>query len=597
MNKSTLKSPFTLLVYFLKKSSVLFVLTILMSIILVGLGIGVPWVMRIIIDDFLRDSSLDPTLRYEGFTLFMFYYVGLVMLQIALRYIHGILNALIGMRMERDLRSAAFHKLGRLPVSYFTTITEGEIVHRIETDSAGLRNYYGVLYALIDSVINIVFVYATVAVIDWRLAIAVAVIVPFFAGWMKLFGRLLKQFNEKIRANNSHVKGVINEIINHVETLQILKKEDVFLRRYGEGVERTNKLQIRLGKTITLLGYELVLLLERVVQALTLGYLALLFLGGNLIITAGLIYAVSSYIDRIMGPLHGVFNNLNALEDSIVATNRLRHFLLEEEVSDDPQAEELMDLKVPVRFDHVTFEYTANTPILKDINLTIAVGETIGIVGATGSGKSTLMNLLVQFYEPTSGYLWVGNQLMSHYSKSSYRHRLGIVLQTPSLFHGSLRDNLVLGESGFSDSELIHSLDQLGLMHLLQRDSLGLDQQIAIDGENLSVGEKQLIAFARILLRHPDLVLLDEATANIDSETEQKIQHAVNLISHQSTMVIIAHRISTIKNADRILVMDHGVITAEGTHSELVEKSALYKSMYQSQLMINKEPHLHKVLQ
>lgn len=592
MTKLSLRSPLHLLFFFLRKSIGLFLLTVVLSIILVALGVSIPWIMRIVIDDYLRPTDLDAALRYSGFTLFMFYYVGLVMLQIALRYLHGILNALIGMRMERDLRTAAFVKLGKLPISYYADHSDGEIVHRIETDSAGLKNYYSVLYALIDSVINIVFIYATVALIDWRLAIAVAVIVPFFTVWMRLFGRLLKRFNESIRDNNSRVKGIINEIINHVEILQLLGKEDFFLNRYGAGVEITNKLQIKLGKTITLLGYELVLLLERIVQALTLGYLALQFIQGDLLITAGLIYAVSSYIDRIMGPLHGVFNNLNALEDSVVATNRLRFFLLEQEVDESPSATDLDNLPMPIRFENVSFHYIKDAPILQGINLTIHEGETIGIVGATGSGKSTFMNLLMKFYSPVGGTIWLGEQSLDNVSTSSYRNHLGIVLQTPSLFYGTLRDNLILGNLNYTDQELSDALDRLGLLHLVHRDPAGLNQMIAIDGENLSVGEKQLIAFARILLRHPSLVLLDEATANIDSETEQKIQHAVNLIANQSTMIIIAHRISTIQNANRILVMDKGVIIAEGTHTYLLATSAIYQSMYHAQLMQKKDPNL-----
>lgn len=584
MNKQHHGHPFRVLFTYLKSSWILLTITFLITGVLVALGLSIPWVMRSVLDDYLGNASLDIETKTAGFYLYMLIYIGLVLLQIAMRYLHGVINTLIGMRLERNLRENAFAKLGRLPIDYFSNRSEGQIVHRIETDSGGLRGLFTVTYALAESILNIIFVYATLILIDWRLAIAVAIIIPFFGVWMRLFSSLLRRFNEKLRQNNSVIKGVINEIIYHVELLQLLTKEKYFLNRYERAVTESNRLQIQLGTSITMYGFELVLLFQRVVQALTLAYLATLFIGGNLTITAGLIYAISSYIDRIMGPLHGVFSNINSLEDSIVATERMSEFLDEAEDSSLTGHQHVEHLRYPIHLNNVSFGYTPQQKVLDSINLTIHEGETIGIVGSTGSGKSTLMNLIMRFYPVSQGSISIGEYPLDSIEPTSYRHHLGIVLQTPSLFKGTLKDNLVLGNSNYLDQDLIQSLEQVGLDYLVDRHPLGIHQPIEVGGENLSVGEKQLIAFARILLRTPDIVLLDEATANIDSETEQKIQKAVELIASQSTMLIIAHRISTISHADRILVMDKGRIVAQGTHEELVQHNPIYQLMYRAQL-------------
>lgn len=582
MNKS--HSPFKLLLHHLAKAKWIFLITVLLSIVLIVVGMVIPWIMKIVIDTYLSDQSLPPATRLSGFQLFMGYYIGLVFLQIGLRYLHGVLSTLIGMRIERDLRISAFDKINRLPLSFFIDTSEGQIVHRIETDSGGLRSYFNVMYALTESVISIIVVYATIIWIDWRLAIAIAIIVPIYGLWMKAFSALLNKFNERIRENNGLIKATINEIIYHVEMLQIINKQSFYLKRYSDAVTTTNQLQIKLGTSITLYGYELVLLFERTIQALALGYLSVLFVNGNLAITTGLIFTISTYIDKIVGPLHGVFNQLNALDDSQVATRRMQNFLALDEVPATHLLPAIKDLKKPIQFNNVTFGYTNEHQVLKDFIFNLVPGETVGIVGATGSGKSTLMNLLMRFYQPQLGNITIDGSDIALFDVTSYRQHLGIVLQSPSLFIGSLRDNLLLSEITVSDGELIDALEKVGLSYLLSRTHNGLDFHIETDGNNLSVGEKQLLAFARILLRHPDLVLLDEATANIDSATEQKIQQAVHLIAKNSTMLIIAHRLSTIRDANRIIVMDQGRIKAQGTHSELVMTSDLYRQMHEAQM-------------
>ena len=244
--------------------------------------------------------------------------------------------------------------------------------------------------------------------------------------------------------------------------------------------------------------------------------------------------------------------------------------------------EEAPEIEGNVRFEDVKFSYVENKQVLNGISLDISQGKTIGIVGQTGSGKSTLMNLLLEFNDYDSGHIFVDGNEINKYNKASYRRNLGIVLQSPALFAGTIKSNITMGRE-YPDELVIDVINKVGASHLIEKNELGIYAPVSFRGENLSLGEKQLIAFARILLRNPKIVILDEATANIDSDTEEKIKNAMNIISKGRTTFIIAHRLSTIKEADSIIVFEDGNIVGMGKHDDLYKDCLVYKDMYDSQ--------------
>ena len=285
----------------------------------------------------------------------------------------------------------------------------------------------------------------------------------------------------------------------------------------------------------------------------------------------------------MINPINAIFNNLNELEDSMVGATRVYMFI--DEANDTrihTGLEAPNDIKGVVDFKNITFAYVEGKNVLNDVSLHVDAGKTIGIVGHTGSGKSSLMNLLLAYNDNQEGSLMVDGVDIKEYNKASYRKNLGIVLQTPALFAGTIKSNITM-EREYSDEDVIRVLKSVGAGYMLEKTEFGINMPISFRGENLSLGEKQLISFARVLLRNPKILVLDEATANIDSDTENKIKHAMDVVSKGRTTFIIAHRLSTIKNADEIIVLDKGKIVGKGTHDTLYSECLEYKDMYDSQ--------------
>jgi ATP-binding cassette subfamily B protein len=315
----------------------------------------------------------------------------------------------------------------------------------------------------------------------------------------------------------------------------------------------------------------------------------LMFLGFSSIsafgisISIGLISAFTENLDKMINPINAIFNMLNELEDSLVGANRVYMFIDEENdtrvTSGSDAPEEIVG---KVEFKNIRFAYVDEKYVLDDVSLSIDAGMKVGIVGHTGSGKSSMMNLLLGYNDYQEGNLLVDGVDIKTYNKTSYRKNLGIVLQTPALFAGTIKSNITM-EREYSDEEVINVVKAVGAEYMLSKTEYGINMPISFKGENLSLGEKQLISFARILLRNPKILVLDEATANIDSETETRIKQAMDVVAKGRTTFIIAHRLSTIKDADKIVVLDKGKIVGEGTHQSLYEECDIYKDMYDSQ--------------
>ena len=385
----------------------------------------------------------------------------------------------------------------------------------------------------------------------------------------------------KITSDSSGVRTFFTVTFNICQA--IANQEEYMLNDYKDLVNRYNSMQTKANSINAYLGIELLEVIKRLLIACILLFFGFRYFENEAYVTVGIITLFNEYLDKMVGPINTIFNNLNELEDSVVAANRVYMFLDEENdvrIFDGAALDK--EIIGNIEFNNVHFSYVESKEVLHGINLSIKAGESIGIVGHTGSGKSSLMNLLLQFNDYQSGEILVDGVDISTYNKASYRKQCGIVLQTPALFAGTLKDNVTL-ERNYSDEEVIKVLNEVGASYIIDKDPKGIYQQISFRGENLSLGEKQLISFARILLRNPKILVLDEATANIDTETELKIKNAMDVVSKGRTTFIIAHRLSTIKNCDRIIVLDHGLIKGDDNHDNLYKNCSIYKDMYDSQ--------------
>ena len=329
----------------------------------------------------------------------------------------------------------------------------------------------------------------------------------------------------------------------------------------------------------SLFGWDLLVIVRRLAVALVLLYFGLKYFSVNFVITATTIYVYVEYLEKLVNPVANIFHNLNNLEDSLVAASRIFELLDQQE---DLNIGELTNIKFlgDIKIENLSFKYVPDLYVLKNVNIDIKAGEFVGLVGATGSGKTTLISLLERFYEVEEGRILIDGVDYKNYSKKDVRNNIGLILQDSAILEGSIRDNIALGDD-ISKEKIEEVLRMIGADKFIESMPEGIDSKIEYRGENLSTGEKQIISFARIMVRSPSIVILDEATANIDSETEQLIQRALNIISKKCTTIVIAHRLSTIKKADSIYVLDAGEVVESGNHKSLYAKeNSIYRRMY-----------------
>lgn len=563
--------------YIFKEKS-LVIITIILSILVAGITTITPLLTKEILDVFIPNRDLDRVWEY------LIYYLILTVIIVGMRYALQYLQTLTGMHIEKNVREEAIKKVNDLPVDYFSLEPDGKIVAKITSDSTGVRTFYMTMFSIANALTNIAIVYIGLIVLEPMLGLIILALLPIILVWITVYRRKVHSYYLDLRETGSRITGKLNELISGALIIQDFNQEDEMLGEYKELVNRYNYNDKRANTINIYFGWELLIALKRLAEVgilFFLGYEAISVAG--VVITAGLITTFLTYLDRMINPINAIFNNLNELEDSLVAANRVFMFIDEANDTRVDSGEVAPDnINGDVEFKNIRFAYVKDTYVLDDVSLHVEAGKKIGIVGHTGSGKSSLMNLLLAYNDYQEGSLLVDGVDIKTYNKLSYRKNLGIVLQTPALFAGTIRSN-VTTERDYSDEEVVKVLEEVGAGYMLKKNELGLDTPISFKGDNLSLGEKQLLSFARILLRKPKILVLDEATANIDSDTETKIKNAMDVVAKGRTTFIIAHRLSTIKDADEIVVLDHGKIVGKGSHSSLYETCDIYKDMYDSQ--------------
>lgn len=534
----------------------------------------IPLVASHFIDQYLGNLS------QFAVTVLIAYY-GLYILQTLIQYIGNLLFARVSYSIVRDIRKDAFANMEKLGMSYFDKTPSGSIVSRLTNDTETISDMFsGLLSSFISAIFIFVTTLYTMMVLDFRLTGLVLLFLPLIFILVNFYRKKSVKIIEKTRSFLSDINSKLAESIEGIRIIQAFNQEKRLQEEFDEINEEhyvyANR-SVALDALFLRPAMSLLKLLGYAVLMAYFGYRGL-YIG----MTAGTMYAFIQYINRLFDPLIEVTQNFSILQTSMVSAGRV--FALIDQSNYEPvQADsELAIREGNIRFEHVCFSYDGVNQILDDISFSVKKGETIAFVGHTGSGKSSIINVLMRFYEFQSGRVLIDNVDIRNYSHQELRKNMGLVLQEPFLYHGTIKSNIAMYQE-ISDEEVKAAAEFVDADAFIQELPQGYNSPVSERGSSFSTGQRQLLAFARTVASQPKILILDEATANIDSETETLVQNSLEKMRKGRTTIAIAHRLSTIQDANCIYVLDKGRIIESGTHEELLTLGGTYHKMYSLQ--------------
>jgi len=551
----------------------LFFLTIAVFTELVG-----PFIAKHIIDNYMTIGHIE----IKPITWLLIVYLLLAIATAILRYFMYIYLQIGANRVIQKLRKDVFEHIQTLPIQYFDNLPAGKIVARVTNDTEAVRNLYvQVLSNFVTSFISIFGVYIALFILNWKMAMLALTMIPIVYVWMILYRKFASKYNDVIRTKIADINAMINESIQGMTIIQAFRREQQMTKEFDDMNNEHYAYERKLLVLDSATSFNLVNTLRLIMFTVFIFYFGTRSFTATEAITAGTLYAFVDYLTKLFNPITNIVNQFSQLERSLIAGKRVFEVL-------DTNGEPVSEKSIPrykgnVVFEDVSFAYKDNEYVLKNLSFEAHQGETIALVGHTGSGKSSIMNLLFRFYDPSKGKISIDGIDITSVPRQTMREHMGIVLQDPYLFTGTIASNVSLNNPRISQEKVEASLNAVGGERVLANLPNGYEEPVIEKGSTLSSGQRQLISFARALAFDPAILILDEATSNIDTETEEIIQHAMDVLKKGRTTFIIAHRLSTIKNADRILVLERGKIVENGTHDELLALGGIYDKMYQMQ--------------
>ena len=486
--------------------------------------------------------------------------------------IHG------GNKVTAQLRDQAFLVMQQLPISYFDDKPAGKIATRIVNDTETLRTqFYNSCMYLVIHLMRFFFIMGVIFTINPMMGLLLCLIFPIFYGIQSLYKHMTDKPMKDFFDSRSEINTQVNELLHGASMIQLYGQEERVIDEFDQTTEKMTVANDRLVLADSIASWSLTEFLKYIVIAGILTIAGLSYLGGDLGMTAGFLFINLNYVIQLFDLMANLIRRLPDIRRSLETGERVLTFL-DEKVEADATEEIKID-RAAVEFDHVTFAYEEGKPVLKDISIQAPPGQTLALVGHTGSGKSSIMNLLYRFYDPQEGEIRIDGQNIRHFSRESLRSHMGIVLQDPYLFSGTIASNVAMSQTDIDRDRVLDALKQVGALPMIQRLEKGIDHPVVEKGSAFSSGERQLISFARTLYMNPKILILDEATSHIDTETEEIIQKAMAVLQKGRTTFIIAHRLSTIQDADQILVLSEGRIVERGQHADLIAHGGIYAQM------------------
>lgn len=586
MNMNVWKDFFKYLVPYKKQ----FIRLIGLMVMLGTLDSSFPLLSKYAVDNFVANKSL------EGVGIYILIYLVAVILLSTVIYTFITLAGRLETQMAYDIRKIAFTKLQELPLSYYDDKAVGWLMARMTSDISRLSET--ISWGLVDfswglTMMTGVTIY--MLILNWKLALITLSVIPVLAVISVYFQRRILKAQRAVRKINSQITGAYNEDIQGAKTTKTLVREDINLEEFSTLTTSLKESSIR-ATILSSIYLPLVLGLGSIGTAFAMS------VGGRFvmleIISYGTLVAFISYTAQFFEPVRQMAVIFAEVQAAQASAERVFSLLKEEPTIKDrvdviamygdifnPIRENWPDIEGKVEFKNVSFSYKDGEHILENFNLEVEPGKTIALVGETGSGKSTIVNLFCRFYEPTSGEILIDGINYKDMPQNWIHENLGYVLQSPHLFSGTIKDNIKYGKLDATDDEVIEASKLVDSHEFIMQMENGYDTEVGEGGNLLSTGQKQLISFARAIIRKPKLFVLDEATSSIDTETEKIIQEAIHKVLDGRTSFVVAHRLSTVRNADRILVIRDGKVTESGNHKELIRLKGYYYNLYSNQFI------------
>ena len=515
-------------------------------------------------------------------------YAGILIVSLVSAYFQAIILQKTGQKIVSSLREDIFVHIEDLSHAQLNTIPVGTLVTRVTNDTNAISMLFtGTIVNLAKNIFVIIGVVVAMLLLNYELTLMVLCFAPFIVLFTVIFRKFSRMSYRKIKDGTTGVNTFLSENLSGMKIIQIFNREE----RKKEEFDKKNAAlaKARLSEIFVFGIFRPTVYMLYVSSVLCLMYLGSKgflenssFLGQQ--ITAPVIVAFYMYISKFFNPIQNLAEQFNFLQSAFASAEKIFTIMdIVPEVRDEEDAIELEDVKGEIEFKNVWFSYVENEWVLKDVSFKVAAGETVAFVGATGSGKTTILSLICRNYDIQKGEILLDGINIRHIKKSSLRKHFGQMLQDVFLFSGTIRSNIVLRDEEFTDEQVKEACRYVNADKFIDKLPGGLDEEVRERGNNFSAGQRQLLSFARTIIHRPEVMILDEATANIDTETEVLIQDSLEKMMNIGTMLIVAHRLSTIRNADKIIVINKGVIEEEGSHEELLEKKGRYYALYAMQ--------------
>jgi ATP-binding cassette subfamily B multidrug efflux pump len=545
--------------------------------------IGVVAALRPMLIQYTLDKDVSVG-DYEGMVLVMGVLLGLLIIQTIGQYVHTYLSGWMGQQVIRDIRTKLYQHLIHLRLRFFDNTPIGRLVTRAISDVEALADVFSEgLAAMASDLLQLIFILGFMFYTDWRLALLSLATIPLLLISTYIFKEKIKVAFNDVRNAVANLNTFVQEHLTGMNVVQIFGSEKREFEKFKEINEEHKQANLR-----SVLYYSIYFPVAEIIAAAGIGLLV--WYGAKGVInfeesglTIGKLIAFIMYIQMFFRPIRMIADRYNTLQMGIVSTSRIINLL---DNTDDVQTNgnhKPESIRGEVKFENVWFAYTDEQFVLKNINLDIKAGETIAFVGATGAGKSSIINLLSRFYEINRGSIKVDGIDVREYDLGNLRKKIGVVLQDVFLFSDSILANITLGNPDVTEEMVWHAADLVGARKFIERLPGQLSYNVMERGATLSVGQRQLISFIRAMVYEPKILVLDEATSSVDSETEEMIQQAIEKMMSGRTSIVIAHRLSTIQKADKIIVLDHGEIKEAGRHESLLEQNGFYAQLYRMQ--------------